>query len=164
MTLKERIDTAREEHKRATDKIKEVQANLTDAKGYRERQLKGAEADVKRLKKKSEDSHKEWQKYEQRAETLTIEIETLQKTIETAKADLVKVKEKIQQLETEVWYIYLLCLFHDHWCMPCLCVFAGRGYEHERCHICRGNKQTESGHKGTERPHQQPAQGNKAKV
>lgn len=48
-----------------SEKIKELEANLKDSKGYRERQLKEANDNMQKLKLKSEKSKKEWQKREQ---------------------------------------------------------------------------------------------------
>lgn len=45
-------------------KIKEYEANLADAKGYRDRQLKEAKDHMQKMKEKSEKSRKEWEKHE----------------------------------------------------------------------------------------------------
>lgn len=45
-------------------KIKEIEANLSDAKGYRDRQLKEAKVHMEKMKAKSEKSRKEWEKRE----------------------------------------------------------------------------------------------------
>lgn len=104
--LTERIAAAKEAQKQASEKIKEVQANLADAKGYRERQLKSAEADVKRLKKKSEDSRKEWKKHEQAAETLNIEIEELKKSIEKTKEEIEELTARIAEMQAKVSWLH----------------------------------------------------------
>lgn len=49
----------------ASLKVKDIEEKLSDAKGYRERELKAATDEMKRLKKKSEESNKNWKKREQ---------------------------------------------------------------------------------------------------
>lgn len=100
--LKEKIVQAKEVQQKASAKIKEVEANLADAKGYRDRQLKEAQDDMKKFKKASEESHKNWKKREQEAETLSLEIEDLKKTVQKAKDDAVKMDEKIVAFQAKV--------------------------------------------------------------
>lgn len=45
-------------------KIKELEANLADAKGYRDRQLKEAKDNMQKMQTQSEKSRKEWEKRE----------------------------------------------------------------------------------------------------
>lgn len=49
----------------ASLKVKDIEDKLSDAKGYRERELKAATDAMKTLKKKSEESKKNWKKREQ---------------------------------------------------------------------------------------------------
>lgn len=63
--LKEIIEKSKEEQIELSRKIKDIEANLADAKGYRERQLKEAKENMQRLKTKSDKSRKEWQQREQ---------------------------------------------------------------------------------------------------
>lgn len=63
--MQETIEKGKDEQKVCTAKIKELEANLLDSKGYRERQLKEAKDNMQRLKSKSEKSKKEWKKHEQ---------------------------------------------------------------------------------------------------
>lgn len=65
MSLNETIEKGKEEQRVCTEKLKEMEANLKDAKGYRERQLKEAKDTMQKLKSKSEKSKKEWKKHEQ---------------------------------------------------------------------------------------------------
>lgn len=51
--------------KLASVKVKDIEDKLSDAKGYRERELRTAADEMKRLKKKSEESKKNWKKREQ---------------------------------------------------------------------------------------------------
>lgn len=56
---------AKEIDKTASLKVRDIEEKLSDAKGYRERELKAATDDMKRLKKKSEESKNKWRKREQ---------------------------------------------------------------------------------------------------
>lgn len=100
--LKEKIATAKEEQKTATAKIGLLEANLSDAKGYRERQLKEAKENMNKLKTKSEKSEQNWKRREQEAETLQLEIEELKKSIENAKQEAIAIEMKIETLQSKV--------------------------------------------------------------
>lgn len=100
--LKEKIATAKEEQQAATTKIEQLESNLADAKGYRERQLKAAKDNMNKLKAASEKSTENWKKREQEADTLQLEIEELKKTIENAKTEAAAIEKKIEALQTKV--------------------------------------------------------------
>lgn len=61
-TLKATIAEKKEEEKACNIKIKDIELNLADAKGYRDRQLKEAKDNMQKMKEKSEKSRKEWEK------------------------------------------------------------------------------------------------------
>lgn len=103
--LNEKIVAAKEVQQQSNAKIKDIQANLADAEGYRERQLKEATDNMNRLKKQSEKSQKEWKKREQDAETLNLEIDDLRKSIAKSKEDVVEIEENIAALQQKVGYI-----------------------------------------------------------
>lgn len=63
-TLKATIVEKKEEEIACNAKIKDFEANLADAKGYRDRQLKEAKENMQKMKEKSEKSRKEWDKHE----------------------------------------------------------------------------------------------------
>lgn len=84
-TLEEDLLKARETEKAAQSKVKDIEAKLTDAKGYRERELKAATEAMKAAKKKADESRINWKKREQEYETLQLEIDELRKGIETSK-------------------------------------------------------------------------------
>lgn len=79
-----------------------MQVNLTDAKGYRERQLKEAKDNMQRTKEKSDQSRKNWKKHEQQAETLELEIKDLRKTIEDSREEAVGIETKITEIQQKV--------------------------------------------------------------
>lgn len=62
--LKETIEEKKKEQEVCNTKIKDLEANLADAKGYRDRQLKEAKEHMQKMKEKSEKSRKEWEKHE----------------------------------------------------------------------------------------------------
>lgn len=51
--------------KTGTAKVKDIEAKLSDAKGYHEREMKSALENMKRLKIKSDESQKKWKQREQ---------------------------------------------------------------------------------------------------
>lgn len=63
-TLKATIQEKKEEQVTCNTKIKELEANLADAKGYRDRQLKEAKDHMQKMQTKSDKSRKEWEKRE----------------------------------------------------------------------------------------------------
>lgn len=63
-TLKATIKEKKEEQVVFNAKIKELEANLKDSKGYRERQLKEAKDHMQKMKEKSDKSRKDWEKRE----------------------------------------------------------------------------------------------------
>lgn len=67
-TLKATIAEKKEEQVACNTKIKDIEANLADAKGYRDRQLKEAKEHMSKMKTKSEKSRKEWENREKVSE------------------------------------------------------------------------------------------------
>lgn len=90
---------ARQTQTQCNAKVKDLQSKLADGKGHRERELKAAEEDMKRTKKRSEESRKNWKKHEQDFETLRLEIEELQKGIVTAKEQAQNLEQQIAELQ-----------------------------------------------------------------
>lgn len=62
--MKATIVEKKEEQVACQAKIKDLEANLSDAKGYRDRQLKEAKDHMQKMKLQSEKSRKEWEKHE----------------------------------------------------------------------------------------------------
>ncbi|ETN57892.1 structural maintenance of chromosomes smc2 [Anopheles darlingi] len=98
-TLKQSMVDARQTQTQCNAKVKDLQSKIADGKGHRERELKTAEEDMKRSKKKSEDSRKNWKKHEQDFETLRLEIEELQKGIVAAKEQAQNLEQQIAELQ-----------------------------------------------------------------
>lgn len=113
--MQETIENAKEEQKTCSAKIKDLEANLADAKGYRERQLKEAKDNMQKFKTKSDKSRNEWQKREQEAETLKLEIEGLKTSIDTTKEEVTTCEAKVEELTQRV--IYAKIIFYK--CVNC---------------------------------------------
>nr|XP_029731204.1 structural maintenance of chromosomes protein 2-like [Aedes albopictus] len=101
-TLKQTMVDARQAQTQANAKVKDISAKIADSKGHRERELKAAEDELKRAKKKSDESRKNWKKHEQSFETLRLEIEELQKGIAAAKEQATKLEETIAELQQKL--------------------------------------------------------------
>lgn len=127
--LKETIEEKRKVQGVCNTKIKDLEANLADAKGYRDRQLKEAKDHMQKMKDKSEKSRKEWEKHEkvykldywiinyyecrnsysnclelQSAETLRLEVEGLKESIEKANEEMGTTETHIQELQQKVCF------------------------------------------------------------
>lgn len=98
-TLRTIMNESRAKQKHCTEKIKEVKFKISDSKGHRERELKAAEAEMKRLKKKSEESRKNWKKHEQEFETLRLEIVELKQSIEQSEKQIEELNTKIEEMQ-----------------------------------------------------------------
>ncbi|XP_015189137.1 PREDICTED: structural maintenance of chromosomes protein 2 [Polistes dominula] len=96
--LMERIDAARNLEKDNLIKTKELECQLKDVVNIRENQLKEAENLLTSLKKKAEKSRAEWQKREKEFQTLELEIKELRGIIQTEKQQLIKIEDKLIQL------------------------------------------------------------------
>ncbi|EZA59560.1 hypothetical protein DMN91_011082 [Ooceraea biroi] len=97
--LTQRMATARNLEKDSTKRAKDIEAQLKDAVNIREKQLKEAENQLNILKKKAEQSRKEWQKREQESETLELEIKELKKTIESGNEQLLQTEGEYSAFE-----------------------------------------------------------------
>lgn len=101
-TLEGDLVKARETQKTSRNKIKDIEAKLADAKGFRERELKSAAEAMKEAKKKSEESRNNWKKREQEFETLQLEIEELHKSIKKTTERRDAMVESIEKMKTNL--------------------------------------------------------------
>lgn len=101
-TLEQGLISAREQQKAANAKVKDIEAKLADAKGYRERELKAASDAMKVAKKKSEESRTNWTKREQEYETLRMEIDDIKTGLTTYKTQFEEATENLKKLEYEI--------------------------------------------------------------
>lgn len=101
-TLEEDLLKARELQKKSTEKVKDIEAKLKDAKGYREREIKSATDEMKNAKKKMEQSKANWTKREQEYETLRLEIEDLKKSCETSKTQYEELTAKVEKMKEDL--------------------------------------------------------------
>lgn len=97
--MQETLSAAQEKENTARRKIKDIEAKLADAKGFRERELKAAQNAMKAAKKKSEESKSNWKKREQEYETLQLEIEEIKKSITNSKSQLDEISGNVSNLE-----------------------------------------------------------------
>lgn len=75
---------------------------MKNVKGHREKQLKEAEADMKKLKLKSEASKKKWTQNEETLRTLNFEIEEVKKSIATSTEQLETAKKHLSDINNEM--------------------------------------------------------------
>ncbi|KAJ8984302.1 hypothetical protein NQ317_012272 [Molorchus minor] len=107
--LREKVKVCREMENKSNQKAKDLEIKMKDAKGYRERQLKEAEADMKSLKQKADKSRKEWKQREQDYATLNLEIaelkqglENTQQQIQICEENLVKLNQQYEEMSVGV--------------------------------------------------------------
>lgn len=93
------IEEAREQQKTAAAKAADLQAKLSDAAGYRERELKAASEAMQLAKKRSEKSADQWSKREQEYETLRLQIDELRAGLEKSAEQQDTMQAQIGQLE-----------------------------------------------------------------
>lgn len=103
-TLQATIVKTKEEQVTFREKIKDYEHNLADSKGYRERQLKDAKDNMAKTKSQSDKSSKEWNKHEQEAEILKLEIEELTKSIDQSKEELDACENSVKELQQKVHF------------------------------------------------------------
>ncbi|XP_012285924.1 structural maintenance of chromosomes protein 2 [Orussus abietinus] len=107
--MTQKMTVARKLKEENAARTKKLESQLTNSASIRDQQLAEAENQLKILQKKSEGSRKEWQNREQESETLNLEINELQQTIQLSKEQLAKLEnelvmlnEKAEQLENEL--------------------------------------------------------------
>ncbi|KAL6267069.1 hypothetical protein P5V15_000145 [Pogonomyrmex californicus] len=97
--LTQRMTAAKNLERDSTKRAKDIEIQLKDAVNIREKQLKEAENQLNTLKKKAEQSRKEWQKREQESETFELEIKELKKSIESGNEQLLKAEEESNKFQ-----------------------------------------------------------------
>lgn len=101
-SLEQLMAEAREKQKTSQAKVKDVEAKLSDAKGYRERELKAVSNEMKVTKARAEKSRANWKKREQEFETLQLEITELQKSIDQAKQQHQEMVDNLDKYKAEL--------------------------------------------------------------
>lgn len=91
------IGEAREKEKAAAAKAADLQAKLSDASGYRERELKAATEAMRAAQKRSESSAKSWTQREREYETLQLQIEDLRGALAKSTEQLALVQQTAEQ-------------------------------------------------------------------
>uniref|UniRef100_A0A0V0G6N5 Structural maintenance of chromosomes protein n=1 Tax=Triatoma dimidiata TaxID=72491 RepID=A0A0V0G6N5_TRIDM len=97
-----KITELQQEIKNKSIKVKELEEKMKNLISVRERELKEAEAELKRIKKISEESRKNWKYRENEFETLNLEIKELEKTVQNGKDELTQIQQGLSQQEQEI--------------------------------------------------------------
>ncbi|XKL61203.1 hypothetical protein PGB90_008260 [Kerria lacca] len=107
-TLKKKIQDCLKIEKENAEKVIDLEKMMKNIQSVRDSQLKAAEIEMKRLKKKSDESRNLWQQREQEFAALKLEIEDLKKAIEngecqieTAQQSLNELKENLNRINEE---------------------------------------------------------------
>lgn len=82
-----------------TQKTREIKSKMKDSVGHKERQLKEAESELKKLKQKADKSKHEWEKREEEHQTLTMEISELKNAKASIEEQLKLCVEKIEEIK-----------------------------------------------------------------
>ncbi|GAB0093795.1 Structural maintenance of chromosomes protein [Sergentomyia squamirostris] len=101
-TLENNLKEAQEVCQKEKENIKTLEAQLADAKGYRERQLKQAQKDLADLKKKFTESSQMFKKKKEEYDVMTLEIEQLTTSVETANTQLETLEKEITDMESNL--------------------------------------------------------------
>lgn len=88
--------------KEGQQKAKNIEVKMKDAKSIREKELKSAQAEMDRLKKKSEESRALWKKHEQDYESSNLEIKELKAAIDSGHNQIQAINELIENLTKEI--------------------------------------------------------------
>ncbi|XP_059613694.1 structural maintenance of chromosomes protein 2 [Phlebotomus argentipes] len=101
-SLEEELTEAKEVCQREKEKIKMLESQLSDSKGYRERQLKQAKKDLADIKAKYTESSNVWKKKKDGNDQINMEIEELIATVQTSSAQLESFEEKLKGMEADL--------------------------------------------------------------
>lgn len=93
--MKTKIKAAQETQSQCKSKIKDIQNQLADAQGYQERQLKDAQTELEKCRKKALISKKEWAAKEGAYEAINLEISELEKALISGKENIDQVQSKL---------------------------------------------------------------------
>ncbi|XP_014675527.1 PREDICTED: structural maintenance of chromosomes protein 2-like [Priapulus caudatus] len=96
------LEQAKQVHKKATQKAKELANKISDAKNIRERELKSTEKKVADEKKKMEASSKQMREKQQEMDTVKLEIEELQASLDTYANQLTATDEAISAINEQL--------------------------------------------------------------
>ena len=85
-----------------SNKMKELEYKIKNAKELKAKEMKAAEMEVKKCKKDLDAAKKEWGTKEAEEAALTLEISELKKSIEEANEQLKSVHESVEKFENEI--------------------------------------------------------------
>ncbi|ERL92400.1 hypothetical protein D910_09714 [Dendroctonus ponderosae] len=99
--LKEQMASCQDIETKSNKLAEGLKTKINGSSGYKEKRLKDAKNEMQTAKTKADKSKEEWRQREQNYETLTLEIQELQKSFESNKQQLVAQEELIAKLEEE---------------------------------------------------------------
>ncbi|KAH7935534.1 hypothetical protein HPB52_009595 [Rhipicephalus sanguineus] len=106
---KAKLQACKETQKKASARVKDLEEKVKDAKNIRDRELKAAEQQISKCKKKADESAKKATAKKQEVEGLNLEIQELEKSIasyseqmKSSDAMLVELEEKLAQNEQKL--------------------------------------------------------------
>jgi len=98
----EGVEQAKQTVKEREKEVKELQYKIDNAKEIREKELKAADVDLKKCKKKAEESKSKWSAKEQEEKSIKMELEELMSSIKSAEEQLEAVAEAMKQWDTKI--------------------------------------------------------------
>ncbi|CAH1965904.1 unnamed protein product [Acanthoscelides obtectus] len=99
--LQQQISACKDTEAKCRQKAKELKDKMKDSKGYKEKQLKEAEKEMKALKQKADKSRKAFKQREQDYATLTLEISELKKGLDSIREQIKACEEAIEKYKQE---------------------------------------------------------------
>ncbi|XP_014278362.1 structural maintenance of chromosomes protein 2 isoform X2 [Halyomorpha halys] len=96
------IQNYKKDIKEKSVKASELKNKMENIQTVRAKELSNAESELKRMKKKAEDSRNKWKQREQEFETLNLEIQELEKSVQNGKDQLAKFQEAFAAREEEL--------------------------------------------------------------
>uniref|UniRef100_A0A1B0DCC3 Uncharacterized protein n=1 Tax=Phlebotomus papatasi TaxID=29031 RepID=A0A1B0DCC3_PHLPP len=98
--LEKELTEAREVCRKEKENIKMLESQLADSKGFRERQLKQAQADLADCKRKYTESSNKWKKKKEQYDVMNMEIEQLKTSVETGMGQMESREKEVREMET----------------------------------------------------------------
>ncbi|XP_071166504.1 structural maintenance of chromosomes protein 2-like [Mytilus edulis] len=93
---------AEEVQKKASQKVKDLEDKIKNAKAIREKELKEAETNVGKSKKKMEESSKKMKEKYQETDSIKLEVEELEKDIKNYEEQLTTVDDTMKQFDEQI--------------------------------------------------------------
>ena len=101
-SVREGVEEARSKVKERTQKLKDLEYKVKNAKAIKEKQMKTAEDKVKKCKKAAEESSSRWSAKEQEEGSLKLELSELKQSLSNAEEQLELVGQTITAWESQI--------------------------------------------------------------